>query len=552
MNAERLLAHYEKIADAPDAIARLRQFILDLAVRGKLIAPNRKDEPPSSAHSRTKVDADERAPFELPPSWNWVTVGSVASTRLGKMLDKARNKGAPRPYLRNVNVRWFDFDLSDLLEMRFEDEELPEFELRRGDVLICEGGEPGRAAVWDDRANGIYFQKAIHRVRFAENVCPHFFVWALKASANDGRLSEYFTGTGIKHFTGKGLNAYRFPLPPRNEQNRIVAKVDELMALCDQLEKSRTAREETRDRLTAASLARLNDPAPETFQTDARFALDALPSMTARPDQIKQLRQTLLNLAVRGKLVPQDSREEPACELLRRLADNRQKYGRSREAVSHGEQPHLIPNTWEWVVLAQLITSGPQNGLSPKPTKRKDAPKAITLTATTAGTFNPAYFKYVDAQVPSGSDYWLKEGDLLFQRGNTRDYVGIAAVYHGPPDTFLFPDLIMRVRVSELVDLRYVHLASLAPPARTFLSTNASGAQATMPKINQTTLTALPIPLAPLEEQKRIVAKVDELMALCDSLEASLTAGETARSRLFDALLHEALEPTVDRLEVAA
>ena len=107
-----------------------------------------------------------------------------------------------------------------------------------------------------------------------------------------------------------------FPLPPLAEQHRIVAKVDELMALCDRLEAARAEREATRDRLTAASLARLNapDPDPTTFASHARFALDALPALTTRPDQIKQLRQTILNLAVRGKLVPQDRNDEPAAE----------------------------------------------------------------------------------------------------------------------------------------------------------------------------------------------------------------------------------------------
>ena len=104
-----------------------------------------------------------------------------------------------------------------------------------------------------------------------------------------------------------GLRRIRIPLPPLAEQHRIVAKVDELMALCDRLEAGRAEPEATRDRLTAASLARLNTPDPDNLQADARFALDALPALTTRPDQIKYLRQTILNLAVRGKLVPQDA-----------------------------------------------------------------------------------------------------------------------------------------------------------------------------------------------------------------------------------------------------
>jgi type I restriction enzyme S subunit len=127
----------------------------------------------------------------------------------------------------------------------------------------------------------------------------------------------------------------------------------------------------------------------------------------------------------------------------------------------------------------------------------------------------------------------------------------MAAVYQGPPNTFLFPDLIMKVRVSDQLSLRFVHLASISPPARAFLCGNASGAQATMPKINQTTLVSLPIPLPPLAEQHRVITKVDELMGLCDRLQASLDAAETIRQRLLDALLYEALEPIAKALEAA-
>lgn len=254
MNAERLLSHFDKISNAPQAVPRLRRFIIDLAVRGKLVKQEPKDECMTNLLERRKIASSRDGPFELPASWVWVNVGSVAVARLGKMLDKTKNKGTPRRYLRNVNVRWFHFDLSDILEMRFEDSELPEFALRPGDVLICEGGEPGRAAVWDGREFNIYFQKAIHRVRFLSFVNSHFFVKALRASADDGRLAEYFTGTGIKHFTGKGLAVYLFPLPPLAEQHRIVARVDELMALCDRLEVSLATVDDTRHRLLDAVL----------------------------------------------------------------------------------------------------------------------------------------------------------------------------------------------------------------------------------------------------------------------------------------------------------
>ena len=239
----------------PDQIKRLRQTILNLAVRGKLVPQDPNDEPASVSLNRRHISRLVTDPFEIPKSWSWVQVGAVAQARLGKMLDKAKNKGTPRPYLRNINVRWFDFNLSDVLLMPFEDSELDEFSLRAGDVLICEGGEPGRAAVWDERNKGIFFQKAIHRVRFSELVDPNFFTKALKASADDGRLAESFTGTGIKHFTGRGLDGFHFPLPPLAEQHRIVAKVDELMALCDRLEARLGDCAKSRSRLLEALLA---------------------------------------------------------------------------------------------------------------------------------------------------------------------------------------------------------------------------------------------------------------------------------------------------------
>lgn len=249
MNAGALLQHFDIISDAPNAVPRLRQFVLALAVRGRLFDAAETNE---RAATTDLIGGASKCPFELTSGWRWTTVAAVSNARLGKMLDKARNSGTPRRYLRNINVRWFDFDLSDVLEMPFEDRELDEFALRRGDVLICEGGEPGRAAVWDGREENIYFQKAIHRVRFDEDVLPTYFVLTLRNAADEGRLSDYFTGVGIKHFTGKGLASFLFPLPPQWMQRRIVDRVNELMTLCDGLEEAQERREMLRNKLLDA------------------------------------------------------------------------------------------------------------------------------------------------------------------------------------------------------------------------------------------------------------------------------------------------------------
>ncbi|HYW44885.1 MAG TPA: restriction endonuclease subunit S [Bryobacteraceae bacterium] len=158
--------------------------------------------------------------------WPRKKVSEIAKHSLGKMLDKAKNKGEPKPYLRNLNVRWFNFDLSDLLEMRFLPEEAAKYTAVKGDVLICEGGYPGRAAIWE-HDEPIYFQKALHRVRFHEPERSKWFLYYLLAKDLDDTLKNHFNGAGIQHFTGEALAQFEVPLPPLPEQQRIVGILDE-------------------------------------------------------------------------------------------------------------------------------------------------------------------------------------------------------------------------------------------------------------------------------------------------------------------------------------
>ncbi|NDG75184.1 MAG: restriction endonuclease subunit S, partial [Synechococcaceae bacterium WB8_1B_136] len=302
------------------------------------------------------------------------------------------------------------------------------------------------------------------------------------------------------------------------------------MALCDQLEAARMQREQCRERLVAASLQRLNQPSdePEAFRSDARFALQVLPSLTSTPAQIKQLRQTILNLAVRGKLVEQDA-EDYIEGLLKKVQEDQRKAfasGAIKKPVLlsrlHEDRPFAIPPQWDWMPFGSLVVQGPQNGISPKETAKLDAPKALTLAATTTGKLRPDFFKAVDLKPEQAMPYRLAKGDLLFQRGNTREYVGMAAIYDIQPGKYIFPDLMIRVRLSDNLCLAYVHLALTSPPLRDYFSAMATGSSETMPKINQGILCDAPIPLPPLAEQHRIVAKVDELMAICDQLEQQL------------------------------
>ena len=161
------------------------------------------------------------------PGWAEKKVSEIAKHSLGKMLDKAKNKGEPQPYLRNINVRWFAFDLSDLLQMPFLPTEAEKYTAVKGDVLICEGGYPGRAAIWDEDYP-IHFQKALHRVRFHQPEHNKWFVYYLSVQDSSGQLKQHFNGTGIQHFTGEVLARFTIPVPPLPELRRAVAKFDAL------------------------------------------------------------------------------------------------------------------------------------------------------------------------------------------------------------------------------------------------------------------------------------------------------------------------------------
>lgn len=170
---------------------------------------------------------------DLPEGWTTCLLGSVAEIKLGKMLDKAKNEGPLRSYLRNVNVRWFGFDLSDLAQMRMSDVEAKLFDVRDDDVLVCEGGEPGRGAVWNLGDRQLTYQKALHRVRVQPALLPKMLVWQLRLDSLSFKLDRYFTGSTIKHFPLIALQRYPVSVPPLAEQKRIADKLDTVLTRVD-------------------------------------------------------------------------------------------------------------------------------------------------------------------------------------------------------------------------------------------------------------------------------------------------------------------------------
>ncbi|KRA42037.1 restriction endonuclease subunit S [Devosia sp. Root635] len=156
-------------------------------------------------------------------SWEVRKLADIADFNLGKMLDQKKNKGELRPYLANVNVRWGEFELDDLREMRFEDHEVDRYGLRAGDILMCEGGEPGRCAIWRDERPGMMFQKALHRIRPHDGLDSRFLYYSFLQKGRTGGFGGLFTGSTIKHLPKEKLAKIEVAFPPQKEQERIAS-----------------------------------------------------------------------------------------------------------------------------------------------------------------------------------------------------------------------------------------------------------------------------------------------------------------------------------------
>ncbi len=167
-------------------------------------------------------------------------IGEIASTSLGKMLDAKRQSGEPTPYLRNINVRWGSFDLADLQTTPLAPEEITKFDVREGDIMVCEGGEPGRCAVWRGDGSGIAFQKALHRIRVEQRavVLPDFLALMLEECIRSGRADRLFTGTTIKHLPQEKLRTIEIAVPSLEEQQAALEHLAEVAEAREQLQSS--------------------------------------------------------------------------------------------------------------------------------------------------------------------------------------------------------------------------------------------------------------------------------------------------------------------------
>ncbi|MGJ0509186.1 MAG: restriction endonuclease subunit S [Methylocystis sp.] len=563
MNAERLLEGFNLLGDEPETVQQLRKLIVALAVAGKLtstsettsdaialmkLIEDRQHELIRKGQLRKQSKADKVTADDLPRGFlspeNFVRLGSIARIEKG-LTGIMKAKSGPYPLVVTAEERascdHFDFDGAAAI------------------VPLVSSAGHGKASL-----QRLHYQEgkfALGTILAA--VFPHapdlisarFLFEYLTAFKEELLVSQMIGTANVSLSLGK-VSDVPVPLVSPSVQR----KVDELMALCDRLEEARTGRETLRDRLAAASLARLNVTDPDTFHDDARFALDVLPAITTRPDQIKQLRQTILNLAVRGKLVPQDPKDEAVNKAIERAQLEKESMNRGLTRVTRSSNryrelpaPNIIglftlPASWQWVCWESILASG--DGAF------KRGPFGSALTKA---IFVNSGYKVYEQYCPINDDcsfarYYItpeKFADLKSFAVKAGDFlISCSGVTLGRitqvPDKYeegVINQALLRVRTDKrLIEDAFFKMLFRSPYFQQKIFSNSTGMA--IPNVKGVAeLKAIPLPLPPLSEQRRIVARVDELMALCDRLEASLASGNDIRGRLLEAFLVEALAP---------
>lgn len=510
-------------------IERLRALVLDLAVRGKLVPQEVGDEPAwdqlanirtskpkyikdhGLPKARVSTDPIDQVPFALPEGWAWSRLGEIAAyIQRGKSPKYSEGSGV---YVVSQRcVQWSGLDLTvakEISQASLSNYESYRF-LRPGDLLWNSTGTGtiGRVIALDDVPNGLVCDSHVTLVR-----CPWVNTQYLQAwLASDGvygQIEDLAAGsTNQIEWTAQLAANQLVPLPPFAEQSRIVAKIDELMTLCDALERESTDALAAHQTLVEALLDTLVNSVDAAELASKWARLEShFDTLFTTETSIDALKQTILDLAVRGKLVKQDASDWPVEPLGKYV--NEAAAGWSPKCI---ETPRSDDN---WGVLK--------------------------VSAVTWGRFQPEENKELPPSLEPRPEIEVAPGDFLISRANTAELVARSVVVPlNAPRKLMMSDKIIRFRFNDKIDPEYVNLVHASPFARAYYARVAGGTSSSMKNVSQSQIRALEIPIPPLAEQHRIVAKVDELIALCDNLKARLADAAETRRHLADAIVERA------------
>ncbi len=559
MNSQAFLDNFGTIADAPGGVDRLRDLILDLAVNGTLTDQNPSDEPASelldriqsekvAISARTGARQGKRpaplaeSPWDLPTGWVWTQLDALGFIAPRNDLDDSTTVGFVPMHL-----------VPAALKEPHSFEERPWGEIKKSYTHVADGDvavakitpcfENGKSTVFESLPAGVGAATTeLHVLRPTPGgVLPRYVLLYLKSPQFRREGETRMTGTaGQKRLPRDYFSGAPFPLPPLPEQARIVAKVDELMQLCDALEARQQARRHITTRLRASSLDTLtNAETKDELHTAWSRIHSHWETLTEHPDGIGAIRRAILELAVRGALVPQDPREGTGSDLVGKIRHASSGSGDGPISPSPSAHDlHPIPPSWVWLQLGEVIDEI-EAGKSPTAQSR---PKAgdewgvLKVSACSWGSFRPEENKALLPETTPDPRFEVRTGDFLISRANTLELVARSVVVGNPPRRLLISDKTLRLTPAEGCDPEYLNLANLASAARSHYERNASGTSASMRNVSQTVIKSTPIPLPPTAEQRRVVRRHRSLLALCDELERSLQARQQAAERFATAV----------------
>ena len=551
-----LLSNLNLLATAPSGVARLRELILTLAVQGKLVLQDPKDEPASELLKKIRTEkdrliatgkikrdkplaeiAEEEKPFGLPHGWQ--------CCRLGDLLLSIRSGGTPS----KQNPAYWDGDIpwASVKDLRFgEPLANTQDHITRagldagselapaGSILICTRmglGKIGEALI------DVAINQDLKAVLLGSGVDKQYFINYFKTLAVVG---SGMTVAGIKQ---DELLGFLVPLPPEAEQSRIVTRVEELMRLCDALEAKGQLEATQHAQLVSTLLATLTDSeTPAQLTENWQRIATHFDLLLDRPEAVDALEQTILQLAVRGLLVPQDPQEEPASELLKKIraekdkliAEGKIKRDKPLPPIAEDEQPFVLPQGWEWVPIETLADVG--TGTTPSRDNVAFFAGGSIPWVTSGETGKPFIAKtaqhVTELALSQTSLTIYPVGTLIvamYGQGKTRGQVSelqIDATTNQACAAIVLvePSSVHRSFVKLVFEKSYDEIRELS----------AGGAQ---PNLNVGKVKATLIPLPPLAEQSRIVTRVAQLRRLCADLRQRLVVSQSTQAKVAESLI---------------
>ncbi|MEY7944312.1 restriction endonuclease subunit S [Escherichia coli] len=541
-------------------IKKLRELILELAVRGKLVPQDPNDEPASELLKRIAAEkaelvkqgkikkqkplpeiSEEEKPFELPEGWEWVRVADLMEVINGRAYKKHEMLQTGTPLLRVGNLftsnEWYYSDLQ-LDENKY---------INNGDLIYAWSASFG-PFIWTGE-KVIYHYHIWKLNLFAEEYSNKYFIHDFLLSITD-KIKSQGNGIAMLNMTKEKMEQQIIALPPINEQQQIVRKIRELTVLCDQLEQQSLTSLDAHQQLVETLLGTLTDSqnAEELAENWARISehFDTLFTTEASVDTLKQ---TILQLAVMGKLVPQDPNDEPASELLKRIAQEKAqlvKEGKIKKQkplppISDEEKPFELPEGWEWCRIDDLtFVSG---GIQKQPKRRpvKNHFPYLRVANVQRGDINIDKLERFEVE-PHELAFWsLEKNDILIVEGNgSADEIGRCAIWHAPIEKCVYQNHLIRVRgiiegYQEFIAL-YLNSPSGIKEMQRLAVTTSGLYNLSVGKIRGIT-----IPLPPLNQQNLILSRIREYILACENLKTSTQSAQQTQLHLADALTDAAI-----------